>query len=81
MNKLYYGDCLTVMREMKEGSVDLIYADPPFNSNRAYNNIYKDETGKPLPDQVEAFCDIWEFNTESNRVINNLPVLMQRARG
>jgi len=39
MNKLYYGDCLTVMRGMKEESADLIYLDSSFNSNRAYNNI------------------------------------------
>ena len=46
MNRLYYGDCLTIMRDfMNLGSVDLIYLDPPFNSNRDYNNIYKDETG------------------------------------
>ena len=57
MNKLYYGDCLTVMRDMPVRSVDLIYLDPPFNSNRTYNAIYKDETGNPLPDQIEAFCD------------------------
>ena len=35
-NRLYYGDCLTIMRDhMKSASVDLIYLDPPFNSNRA----------------------------------------------
>ena len=57
-DKLFYGDCLTVMESMKLGSVDLIYLDPPFNSNREYNVIYKDETGRPLPDQIEAFCDL-----------------------
>ena len=56
MNKLYYGDCLNIMeKEMGLNAVDLIYLDPPFNSNRAYNAIYKDETGRPLPDQIEAF--------------------------
>ncbi len=55
MNRLYYGDCLTVMQEyMGLGSVDLIYLDPPFNSNRNYNAIYKDETGWVPPDQIEA---------------------------
>ena len=48
MNRLYYGDCLTVMRDqMSLASVDLIYLDPPFNSNRDYHNIYRDETGRP----------------------------------
>ncbi|MDE0411082.1 MAG: site-specific DNA-methyltransferase [Gammaproteobacteria bacterium] len=80
MNRLYYGDCLTIMRgEMKLASVDLIYLDPPFNSNRAYNAIYKDETGRPLPDQIEAFCDTWELDAERLRVIQQMPVLMREA--
>ena len=81
MNKLYYGDCLTVMREYmgKTGSVDLIYLDPPFNSNRAYNAIYKDETGRPLPDQIDAFCDLWTINEDTDRVIRTMPVLMRDA--
>lgn len=45
-NTLYYGDNLTVMREhVPTASVDLIYADPPFNSNRSYNVLFKDESG------------------------------------
>ena len=80
MNKLYYGDCLTVMQEyMRLGSVDLIYLDPPFNSNRAYNAIYKDETGRPLPDQIDAFCDLWTINEDTDRVIRAMPVLMRAA--
>ena len=47
MNRLYYGDNLTIMSEMPSHAVDLIYLDPPFNSNREYNAIYKDETGIP----------------------------------
>ena len=49
MNRLYFGDCLTIMEEMHLGSVDLIYLDPPFNSQRDYNAIYKDETGGRCP--------------------------------
>lgn len=77
MNKLYYGDCLQVMRDyMHKDSVDLIYLDPPFNSNRAYNAIYKDETGRPLPDQIEAFCDLWTLDEERERAIRALPKFM-----
>lgn len=77
-NRLYYGDCLTVMREyMKLGSVDLIYLDPPFNSNRAYNAIYKDETGRPLPDQIDAFCDLWELTPDREEALQRMPVLMR----
>ena len=80
MNRLYYGDCLTVMQEhMNLGSVDLIYLDPPFNSNREYNAIYKDETGRPLPAQIDAFCDMWEMDEERERVLRMMPVLMREA--
>ena len=77
MNRLYYGDCLTVMADMPLGSVDLIYLDPPFNSNREYNAIYKDETGRPLPDQIEAFCDQWTLDADRERAIRTMPVLMR----
>ena len=78
--KLYYGDCLTIMRDhMRLASVDLIYLDPPFNSNQSYNAIYKDETGRPLPDQIEAFCDLWTLDEESERTIRHMPVLMREA--
>ena len=79
MNRLYYGDCLTVMEDMTLGSVDLIYLDPPFNSNREYNAIYQDETGRPLPDQIDAFCDQWTLDDERERVIRQMPVLMREA--
>ena len=79
MNKLYYGDCLTIMADMPSACVDLIYLDPPFNSNRQYNAIYKDETGRPLPDQIEAFCDMWEMDAEHERAIRSMPVLMREA--
>ncbi len=79
MNKLYYGDCLTIMQEMKLNSVDLIYLDPPFNSKKDYNNIYKDETGRPLPEQVKAFCDQWTLDEQRERAIRGMPVLMREA--
>ena len=42
MNHLYYGDNLSVLREsIKDGSVDLIYLDPPFNSNASYNVLFR----------------------------------------
>ena len=79
MNRLYYGDCLTIMQEMRKASVDLIYLDPPFNSSRDYNAIYKDETGRPLPDQIQAFCDLWELDGERERALRAMPVLMREA--
>ena len=75
-NVLYYGDCLTLMQDMPAGSVDLIYLDPPFNSNRVYNAIYKDETGQPLPDQIQAFDDTWRLHRERRASIERLPKIM-----
>ena len=79
INKLHYGDCFTILQNMPLGSVDLIYLDPPFKSNRDYNAIYKDETGRALPDQIEAFCDTWTLNAETERAIRLMPVLMREA--
>ncbi len=59
--------------------MDPIYLDPPFNSNREYNAIYKEETGRPLPDQIEAFCDLWTLNEERETAIRKPPVLMRDA--
>ncbi len=79
MNCLYYGDCLTIMRDMPENSIDLVYLDPPFNSNRDYSAIYKDETGLPLPDQVSAFQDTWSMDAERELAIRKMPILMRES--
>ena len=63
-NRLYYGDNLTIMKNIPSSSVNLIYLDPPFNSQRTYNLIYKQLTGQPVPEQEEAFCDAWEMDAE-----------------
>ncbi len=77
MNRLYYGDNLTIMREMPLRSVDLIYLDPPFNSKRNYNLMYRTMTGKPVPESVEAFCDTWEMDPEKEQAARQMPVLMR----
>ena len=79
MNRLHYGDCFTVMQDLPSQSVDLIYLDPPFNSKRQYNAIYKDETGRPLPDQIEAFCDLFTLDAETEHAITHMPILMREA--
>ncbi len=77
MNRLHYGDNLTLMQQMPLASVDLIYLDPPFKSNQNYNLIYRTLTGKPVPDQAEAFCDTWEMDAEKERLASTMPVLMR----
>lgn len=76
-NLLYYGDNLSIMRTMPKYSVDLIYLDPPFKSEQTYNLIYKTLTGKPVPEQAEAFCDTWDMDAEKERLADRMPVLMQ----
>ena len=77
MNHLYYGDNLTIMQRMPKWSVDLIYLDPPFNSKQTYNLIYKNMTGKPVPDQAEAFCDTWEMDPQKEEIARAMPILMR----
>ena len=46
-NKLYFGDNLDILREnVADESVDLIYLDPPFNSNATYNVLFRERTGE-----------------------------------
>ncbi|MES2119358.1 MAG: DNA methyltransferase [Pseudomonadota bacterium] len=62
-NKLFYGDNLDVLREhIASESVDLIYLDPPFNSNANYNILFKSKTGDGSDAQIEAFEDSWHWN-------------------
>jgi DNA modification methylase len=78
VNQLYYGDNLTIMQqEMGKHSVDLIYLDPPFNSQQNYNLLYRTMTGKPVPEQVEAFCDTWEMDAQKEAIARSMPVLMR----
>lgn len=59
-NKLFYGDNLDVLREhIASGSVDLIYLDPPFNSNANYDILFKSKTGDSANAQIDVFEDIW----------------------
>ena len=62
-NHLYYGDNLAVLRDsIRDDSVDLIYLDPPFNSNASYNVLFKGPTGSESAAQIEAFDDTWHWN-------------------
>jgi DNA modification methylase len=62
VNRLYFGDNLNVLRErIADESVDLIYLDPPFNSNANYNVLFKAQTGQSSQAQAEAFRDTWEW--------------------
>ena len=69
-NILYYGDNLKILREhIPDGSVDLVYLDPPFNSKTTYNVLFKEPTGKSSEAQITAFEDTWHWGIESERTL------------
>jgi site-specific DNA-methyltransferase (adenine-specific) len=72
MNKLYYGDNLDILRNREyfpNECVDLIYLDPPFNSSRSYNVLFKDESGKGSEAQITAFEDTWHWGGKPMRAM------------
>ncbi|MBA3386972.1 MAG: site-specific DNA-methyltransferase [Chthoniobacterales bacterium] len=73
VNQLYYGDNLQVLREhIADESVDLIYLDPPFNSKRDYNLLFKSPKGQASAAQIEAFEDTWHWNEQAEREFDEL---------
>lgn len=65
---LYYGDNLDVMRRhVATESVDLVYLDPPFNSDRTYNLIYKGSQA-----QAQAFVDTWTWDDNAEAAFREL---------
>jgi site-specific DNA-methyltransferase (adenine-specific) len=61
-NLLYYGNNLPILRDyLESGSVDLIYLDPPFNSNADYNVLFEDH-GQRSTAQIQAFTDTWRWD-------------------
>ena len=63
-NVLYYGDNLDVLRRyVGDETVDLVYLDPPFNSNATYNVLFREHDETPAAAQIEAFEDTWRWDT------------------
>jgi len=90
MNQLFYGDNLNVLRDhIAAKSVDLIYLDPPFNSKRDYNLLFKSPKGQESAAQIEAFEDTWHWNQDAEREFDELmhqsntdvAAMMQALRG
>ena len=66
MNRLYFGDNLPILREnIADESVDLVYLDPPFNSNATYNVLFRERSGEDSAAQITAFEDTWRWSIES----------------
>lgn len=72
-NHLYYGDNLGVLREhVPSESVDLVYLDPPFNSNANYNVLFKSPAGAGAEAQIEAFEDTWHWNDTAEEAFDEV---------
>lgn len=75
-NNLFYGDNLPILREyLANESIDLIYLDPPFNSNRNYNVLFREESGQEAEAQITAFEDTWHWNQAAEKTYNDLVTL------
>ena len=70
-NKLYYGDNLDVLRRhVASESVDLVYLDPPFNSNADYNVLFAQKDGTAAAAQIQAFEDTWRWDMAAARALD-----------
>jgi site-specific DNA-methyltransferase (adenine-specific) len=73
VNTLYYGDNLSVLRNnIPPESVDLIYLDPPFNSQANYNVLFRSPAGARSQAQIEAFLDTWHWNDAAEQAFDEV---------
>jgi len=73
MNHLYYGDNLQILREhINDESIDLVYLDPPFNSKRDYNLLFKSPKGHESQAQITAFEDSWHWGEQAEQEFDQL---------
>jgi len=71
--KLFYGDNLDILRNsIADESVDLVYLDPPFNSNASYNVLFKAPDGHESHAQMEAFDDTWHWTDVAERAFDDV---------
>ena len=67
-NQLHFGDNLLILRDsVPDESVDLVYLDPPFNSNATYNVLFRENDSSESAAQIQAFDDTWHWNRDSER--------------
>lgn len=73
IRRIHYGDNLPILREMADDSVDLVYLDPPFNSNRDYFAVFRGparaRAAGDAKRQIKAFHDTWEWSALCDRLL------------
>jgi len=85
-NVLYYGDNLEILRKyIPDNSIDLIYLDPPFNSKKDYNILFKENGGIESEAQIKAFTDTWHWTQTAENtyhdIVTNGPLKVARLIG
>jgi site-specific DNA-methyltransferase (adenine-specific) len=85
-NVLFYGDNLPILRDhISDESIDLVYLDPPFNSNRSYNVLFREEGGLESEAQISAFDDTWHWDRVAAQayhdIISNAPIKIAQMIG
>lgn len=72
-NRLYFGDNLPILRQhIEDESVDLIYLDPPFNSNATYNVLFEEKNGTESAAQIAAFDDTWHWDIATREAYEDI---------
>lgn len=69
---LYFGDNLKILRNKEyfpDASVDLVYLDPPFNSNQDYNVLFAEKNGTQSAAQIQAFSDTWHWDVAASAAL------------
>ena len=73
MGSLFFGDNLNILRdEIKSESINLVYLDPPFNSKKDYNLLFKTPKGHDSDAQISAFDDTWHWGEQAEREFSEL---------
>jgi len=73
MGHLYFGDNLEILRDhIRDESVDLIYLDPPFNSKRDYNLLFKTPKGHTSGASITAFEDSWHWGEQAEEEFDQI---------
>lgn len=74
-NMLWYGDNIDVLRDhVASDSVDLVYLDPPFKSDKSYNVLFQEPSGQVSPAQFQAFTDTWTWTIAADEALARLSV-------
>lgn len=72
-NTLFFGDNLDFLRDkIPSNFVDLVYLDPPFNSQADYNILFKESSGKESAAQIQSFKDFWVWNPDADKSYDHL---------